>query len=537
MDTAGDWFEDLQAQAGEDSSVVSATPQQARATAGRVRDDLQERHPTWHAIAGNRYDEHLYRQAKGSVDALSETLEQVRHTYPSSEQLAADLLRAFYQLEPHEQPVTERFQRNAAAIHDLLSTTDYKRLHSLTQLDGFASALATASMTEALVEILAKQEQEDPRQKRPQSPVSRRRASQSPQQPSAAPAQPAKHDGTGGQSGETEGKMTAEQERESLQAMQRRVVARRAAQQAEQEIADAQEALATFGGGPDALGDGWGSGEGTAHLQGDIQARAKLAQRLLQSAELRRIAALCGRMKLIAAQIERTRLTLGNSELYGVTIGDDVSNMLPTELALLSRPALKRLFYARLAEKSLSIYERYSPEPVGRGPIIVAVDESGSMSGAKNEWAKAIVLALLSIAAKQRRDLRVIHFASQRSLLVEDYLRGKGTPEQVMKTVLHFFGGGTDYEHWMRQTLIAIESSEYDRADVIALSDGECGVSDEVLKTWQATKAARGFRAIGILTGAPMGGAILRQFCDEVQHFKGVTNDQAILEQVFTMTV
>jgi uncharacterized protein with von Willebrand factor type A (vWA) domain len=45
-------------------------------------------------------------------------------------------------------------------------------------------------------------------------------------------------------------------------------------------------------------------------------------------------------------------------------------------------------------------------EPVGQGPIIIAIDESGSMTtdygGMTGEvWSKAVMLALLSIARLQ----------------------------------------------------------------------------------------------------------------------------------------
>jgi uncharacterized protein with von Willebrand factor type A (vWA) domain len=531
MNTSGEWFEELQAQA-EIGEWDAIDPGRTGATAPVV-ETLREQHPEQHVISGNRYDEYLYGEVATGVDALSSTLSEARPKYGQTDTLAGDILRAFYQLEPHEQQeVDPAYQCNAAAIHDMLSTADYKRLHSLTQLDGFASALSTATMTEALIDVLVKHEQEDRRRER----AAKKQQQTQPVEEGLPGAAGQPGDGAGVPGGSGQGK-DQENTMENLRAMQRRVAARTAAKKAEVDIAEAQDALDTFSGQPDAVGGGWGSERGHAHLVGDVQARAKLAMRIMRDQTLRHIALLCGRMKMIAAQVERSRLTLGNTELYGVTLGNDVRNLLPTELALLGQPTLKRLFYVRFAERSLNQYERYTPEPVGRGPIIVAVDESGSMGGQKNEWAKAVVLSLLSIAAKQKRDLRVIHFGSAHELLVEDFKEGKGTTEQVINTALHFFAGGTDYERWMREALSAIESSAFDRADVVAVSDGECAVSDELLKQWQAAKTARGFRCVGILTGTPRGGAILRQFCDETHHLKSVREDQAVLEQVFTMTV
>ena len=47
--------------------------------------------------------------------------------------------------------------------------------------------------------------------------------------------------------------------------------------------------------------------------------------------------------------------------------------------------------------------EHHAVEPVGKGPVIVCVDESGSMSGDKIHTAKALALALAWVARHQRR--------------------------------------------------------------------------------------------------------------------------------------
>jgi hypothetical protein len=47
---------------------------------------------------------------------------------------------------------------------------------------------------------------------------------------------------------------------------------------------------------------------------------------------------------------------------------------------LLADPDLEDLFYLRFAERGLMQYDMVGYEPQGQGPIIIAIDESGSMT-------------------------------------------------------------------------------------------------------------------------------------------------------------
>ena len=57
----------------------------------------------------------------------------------------------------------------------------------------------------------------------------------------------------------------------------------------------------------------------------------------------------------------------------------------------------------RLVERQALCRVHRAVEPVGKGPILVTVDESGSMEGRKVDTAKALALALAWIARQQRR--------------------------------------------------------------------------------------------------------------------------------------
>ena len=86
----------------------------------------------------------------------------------------------------------------------------------------------------------------------------------------------------------------------------------------------------------------------------------------------------------------------------------------------------KLLFFAKLAEKALQTYERDGwgeyvtqivPErreirpTADRGPILLCVDTSGSMRGARETVAKALALECMRAARAQERGCYVFAFA------------------------------------------------------------------------------------------------------------------------------
>ena len=87
----------------------------------------------------------------------------------------------------------------------------------------------------------------------------------------------------------------------------------------------------------------------------------------------------------------------------GVTLDGDLGRLLPHELARLSLPELEDDTLRRLAERQLMSREYHGTEPVAKGPVILCVDESGSMHGEKVHTAKALALAMAWVARQQRR--------------------------------------------------------------------------------------------------------------------------------------
>lgn len=251
---------------------------------------------------------------------------------------------------------------------------------------------------------------------------------------------------------------------------------RKAAMKANEVIEEMDEAMATLGAG---------DGAGTASRVAAPPQQVRNA--LQQNAKLRKILKLAGRMKSHAIQKQRSKATPGREELCDVSVGDDVSRLVPTELVNLGEEHTEALLFRRLTEKSAMVYELRGKVSVSEGPIILCVDESGSMGGDRDMWAKAVAIALMEIAARQNRPFAYVHFDSRVSR-TDEFPNPRGLAlKQMEELVSYFTGGGTSIARALDHAATMLDkgaasreatnSKPWKRADVILITDGDDGDS------------------------------------------------------------
>jgi uncharacterized protein with von Willebrand factor type A (vWA) domain len=314
-----------------------------------------------------------------------------------------------------------------------------------------------------------------------------------------------------------------------------RQAARRGMAEALDEADAIQNAIAAFGGGYSASNGGSGTPrEMTA------QEKIELAMRVMRSPKLKLIAEMCGRFTRIAMSVQKTMVNHPPSEITSITIGNDLAHLLPGEVALLGDPDLEDLFYLKFAERRLLQYELEGRESEERGPIILALDESGSMSETlggviKEAWSKSVMLGLLAIARRQKRDLAVIHFSGPDQLQARVFPKGDSAPLELIDAVEFFFGGGTVFDRWMEEAARFVDQDRFDRADVIVISDGIASVSTRTEAEWWKRKAERRMRSYGVLIGEPRGLEVLGRISDAVMTLDDLKQDQGVLETIFSI--
>ncbi len=195
-----------------------------------------------------------------------------------------------------------------------------------------------------------------------------------------------------------------------------------------------------------------------------------LAARLRDSARLREVAKLAGRFKRIAGAKRRSRVRHGADEIVDVETGADLGRLLPLELALLVHPSTKLLAMRNLLERSCLQYRVEGTETLGKGPLVVCVDKSGSMEGEKDTWAAAVGLALLDAAQAERRPFALLCFdayVKHESIIMP----GDQLPESALFVSAD---GGTDIDRVVRRGLEIIEQhpGALKQADVVLITDG-----------------------------------------------------------------
>lgn len=505
-------------------------------------------------LAHDAYDVAAFAQATEDFGRLGRTVKESSANLSTAPALMRDLFWSFQKHAPRVAPVTAlnpAYELNQQIIEQVLATSEWQELRaSGTVGDAFNSTLATLGVSQKTIaalgdetirqanllhelsseieqlyaqaetlDELAAQASDSPRGKELREQAEQARTTA---QEKAVQAE------------QVQTQLSADGEKREQQVRQ---AARRGLKDALQEVEQTADAIKAFGGG----GEAPGTGDGMAsHDTLSIKEKLKLARQVNKSAKLQQIAAIAGRFKRIAWQRQRSKVKYPPDEITSVTLGNELARILPSELALLGEPQLEDLFYLKYAEASLAQYDLIGHEPQGQGPIILAIDESGSMTadygGVTGEvWSKAVMLALLSIARMQKRDFAVIHFSGAGNLKTERFPKGAATPAQTMACASHCFGGGTVFEPWMEQALAMIEEAAFEKADVICLSDGIAAVSEAAQAEWRKKRAARKTRAYGILIGTTHGEEVMEQLTDMVFRLDDLRADLPALETIFSV--
>ncbi len=162
-------------------------------------------------------------------------------------------------------------------------------------------------------------------------------------------------------------------------------------------------------------------------------------------------------------------------EIDRVESGDNLERVLPMELAM-----PEDLFFKRYATKELQQFsslgqdkpkkvEEHKKDPrLTKGPIIVSVDTSGSMTGRPQKIAFSLLRQLLSMAKKQKRSCYLITFSVRSKSIDLSKPRNWGLLDDFLT---NSFCGGTDGEQMLAEAIKILKSGKFEMADVLIISD------------------------------------------------------------------
>jgi uncharacterized protein with von Willebrand factor type A (vWA) domain len=307
---------------------------------------------------------------------------------------------------------------------------------------------------------------------------------------------------------------------------------------------DGLEAL--LGGGMFELGGGIWNRRGWADMD-------KLREKLEDVRELRDLVRSLGRGggwgPLRRAPVQRLemkgrpgllRTTLEAQETRGLTRSDDISRLLPSEAAMLARGRqvrqAKLLFYARLAEKGLSTYERDGwgefPTDINierreirptadRGPILLCVDTSGSMRGPRETVAKALALECMRAAKAQERGCYVFAFSGPQEVRELELNMDAKSVNNLLDFLEKTFNGGSDFNAPVQRCLDRLTDAKWANSDILLVSDGELRQpGGDVMRKLSGAKDKLALRVHGLILGSPekkrADPAVLRGLCSHI---------------------
>jgi len=484
-------------------------------------------------VKQDRYDQRAYTELVDRSLRLRELAEAGREKFGTWPSVQQDVWASLFKAEPQKlDPCPEHLVLNKTLLEQAEQTSEWAELRQRTKLDEFASAVATVALSEKLhedmpPEVAQRQKEEAALRERLQRLLSRKETAEDiakdAQQPQARRDKAAqiaeqldraaKQRVPGYQKAVSELQAAMQKHEEAV-----RVAVRGAAKAAQEEVKQAGQ---------------WAEGFGTqpgSFQRMPLGEAMQLANRLHAAPKLKEIAEKAGRMVRLALHKQATKTKHGVDEVVDLETGNSLERAVPAELVKLADPLTEDDFYKRYTEGQLVQYRMEGKEKEGRGPLIIAIDNSGSMEGEKEIWAKAFALGLLTIARKQRRKFALINFASTTECAVHSFLLKSGEQPALLEALEEFFNGGTDFEPPISEAVKLIEKEQAaKKADLVFITDGDAEVSDQFITALKNDKQRLGFSIFSVVV-ACRDTATVERFSNEVVKLEDVAADAAAVE-------
>ncbi len=396
---------------------------------------------------------------------------------------AADFFAAGFEPEPKLTAACADPRRHQF-LAQLLDTPEYRALHAATRLDDTAAAIAAGHFAEQFARLKTEDTNEE-----------------------SGGSAPTGIEGAG----DLEREMTA------LRAVGKAVV------EASKEVAELREASAALGLGPGEPGSN------------DPRAIAELYKRVRNDPSLRKISELAGRFRRVAQSKQRQKGSHGLDDVVGVQPDGDIGRLLPSELVRLAVPELELDALRRIVERQALCREHHAVEPVGKGPIICVVDESGSMEGAKVHTAKALALALAWVARQQHRWCGLIAFSGKSGERLLALPPGRWDEIALCDWLSAFIGHGSDLDLPIEEMprMYRQIGAPPGVTDLVFLTDARARIPADLRDRFVTWKKAAKARVVALVIDNPAGD--LAAVSDEVHSVRSLDPAGAAVGRVLSL--
>lgn len=512
---------------------------------------------SYNALEHYDIDIDIYQDIVDQSPVMQQTLEEGEELLPTFKYLHQDIFLSLYKYKAKVLPETEMHistRMNRGIISNLINTPEYISLRQTCRMDQFNAALGTEIIGREAIEILKEAIEKIKDLEKKKEAMDRLIEEEEKMDALMEEIgdideliEDAKRAGNSSYTAQLEAERQAKEEAvATLKAMANKI-----AEECDELIEDDElvsEITTVMGKTLDstsqevqevsALCEAWGIGGGdTCHVA--FQNKKDAVEKIRRSPKLNKLTDLVGRFKESAITEQKKKAKHGAVEIKSVTVGDKIEDTLPSDRMNLCNEVTKKDFYRRMTGHQLMTYSKEAHKQKNKGPIIVCVDTSGSMSGDREIWSKALTVGVLEVAQMQKRDFACIvysDYADEPIVIKKDEI----APQKIIDCAEVFHSGGTDFQSPLSKALELIKDSAFKDSDILFISDGDCYVSDNFLREFKRIKEEKEFKTIGVLVNMGRGhcsDSSLKEFCDSITLVSDIADlkdsDSAVNKSIF----
>lgn len=143
-------------------------------------------------------------------------------------------------------------------------------------------------------------------------------------------------------------------------------------------------------------------------------------------------------------------------------------------------------------------------------------------------------MTLLEIAESEGRRFALIHFSDFGTIKTDLFFPKQTTVEDRLRAAETFLDGGTDFCAPLNEALRLMEEKDFENADIVFITDGECVLPPEFISRLQEEQVRRRFTITGILLDQGYAGMdfSLRAFCQSIYRTSELTGEAIVYEMV-----
>ncbi len=361
-----------------------------------------------HSVDTDKLDIHFFEEVRSNNPVIEATLKEAQKDYEPFGELQQDIFSSLYRYKPHrlqEHKIKTSHLLNYHVIGDVMDSPKYKELRAHTRLDDINSTLGTEVLGDEAHELIKQLKEQMEKLKELMDAEGK-----AGDEEGEGEGEGKEGDGEGNGKGKSSEKLTLSEAQKRLEeakkvfkeSMKKKEVKQKINKmldKTQQKLTETSEMI-----------ENWGLAGDNTFTSMPYHEKMELLKKLRDSAKLKKIAELAGRFKRIATNRQREKVKKGTDEIYDLSLGRELNRIIPAELMKLRHPSTKKQFYKDFAEGKLLQYELRGKEKKQKGAIVVAIDDSGSMQGDPEIWAKSVAMALLEVAIYQKRSFYCIHF-------------------------------------------------------------------------------------------------------------------------------